>query len=107
MQGSRQNTNVPLFLPLQSVLNSRQPQIPQPALEPPQRQPEPQKRQEENEALERILSARETYNKLSLREFARLLYDRDIYKSRDRKSGEPKIIDSGTLGRWLAQAGMS
>jgi hypothetical protein len=77
--------------------------------EPPQHQPEPTKKQLgiPNETLERILSAREQYDKLSLRDFARLLFDRGIYHSRNRKTGQPEVINSGTLKRWLQQGGMT
>jgi len=60
-----------------------------------------------NETLERILAAREQYDKLSLREFSQLLFDREIYRSLDRKTREQKPLHSGTLARWLRQAGMS
>ena len=80
--------------------------------EPAQRRRETQEKKKTasasvpNEALERILAAREQYDKLSLREFAKLLFDREIYRSLDRKTGEQKPLHSGTLARWLSQAGM-
>jgi hypothetical protein len=70
-------------------------------------QPETPQKHEENEALERILAAREQYDKLSLREFSQLLYDRGIYSSLDRKTREQKPLDTGTLARWLRQGGMT
>jgi hypothetical protein len=44
------------------------------------------------------------YNKLTLVELAQLLYDRNIYRSTDRKTGAAKPVNKGTLQRWLAMA---
>ena len=44
------------------------------------------------------------YDKLSLAELAQLLYDRNIYRARDRESGEEKLVNRGTLKLWLDRA---
>ena len=45
-----------------------------------------------------------TYDKLSLAELAQLLFDRGIYRARDRHTGEAKPVNRGTLQKWLEQA---
>ena len=108
MSGSREKaTNIDnrsLPQPLQSLRIAHLLQSPHPLQES---QPETPQKHEENEALERILAAREQYDKLSLREFSQLLYDRGIYSSLDRKTREQKPLDTGTLARWLRQGGMT
>jgi hypothetical protein len=56
--------------------------------------------------IQRIAEAREQYERLSLGDFAQLLYDRHIYRARDRQTGDEKPVNRGTLARWLAQAGL-
>jgi hypothetical protein len=56
--------------------------------------------------IQRIAEAREQYERLTLGDFAKLLYDRNIYRARDRQSGVEKPVNRGTLARWLAQAGL-
>jgi hypothetical protein len=51
-----------------------------------------------------IADARAEYEKLSLAAFSHLLYDRGIYRSRDRQSGEEKPVNRGTLQKWLGEA---
>jgi hypothetical protein len=51
--------------------------------------------------MQRIAEAREQYERLSLRDFAQLLYDRDIYRT---KTGG--VVNAGTLSRWLQRAGL-
>jgi hypothetical protein len=41
---------------------------------------------------------------MSLADFSQLLYDRDIYRARDRTTGEAKPVNRGTLQKWLEQA---
>jgi hypothetical protein len=40
----------------------------------------------------------------TLGQLAQLLYDRGLYRARDRKTGEEKPVNRGTLARWLQQA---
>jgi hypothetical protein len=54
--------------------------------------------------IRRIAEARAQYDTLSLADFARLLYDRDIYRARDRTTGEEKPVNRGTLQKWLDRA---
>jgi hypothetical protein len=51
----------------------------------------------------KIADARAQYNKLSEREFAQLLYDREIYRHR-AKDGREVVIPHTTLRKWLKQA---
>jgi hypothetical protein len=44
------------------------------------------------------------YDKLSLAQLAELLYERNIYRAKDRTSGEEKPVNRGTLTKWLEQA---
>ena len=52
--------------------------------------------------IRRIAEAREQYERLTLRDFAQLLYDRDIYRTKDGG-----VVNAGTLHRWLEKAGMA
>jgi hypothetical protein len=54
--------------------------------------------------IQRIAETRAQYDKLSLAELSQLLYDRNIYKAKDRQSGEEKPVNRGTLQKWLEQA---
>jgi len=51
-----------------------------------------------------IAETRAQYDKLSLSQLAQLLYDRHIYRARDRQSGEEKPVNRGTLQKWLEEA---
>jgi hypothetical protein len=51
-----------------------------------------------------IAEARAQYDKLSLAEFSQLLYERNIYRAKDRKTGEEKPVNRGTLLHWLEKA---
>ncbi len=51
--------------------------------------------------IRRIAEAREQYGRLTLRDFAQLLHDRDIYRTRDGG-----VVNAGTLKRWLDKAGL-
>ena len=51
-----------------------------------------------------IAETRSQYEKLSLAELSQLLYDRNIYRSRARQSGEEKPVNRGTLQKWLEEA---
>jgi hypothetical protein len=53
--------------------------------------------------LKTIAKARARHPKLSLKNFARFLFDQQLYRSNDRKTGEEKPIDTGTLARWLEE----
>ena len=44
------------------------------------------------------------YDKLTLADLSQLLFDRDIYRARDRQTGEEKPVNRGTLQKWLDQA---
>ena len=44
------------------------------------------------------------YDKLTLVELSQLLYDRGIYRARDRKTKAEKPVNKGTLQKWLEQA---
>jgi hypothetical protein len=57
------------------------------------------------EELTRIVETRQQHPTLSLSKLARLLYDRGIYRAKDRKTHIDKVVDTGTLARWLDQAG--
>jgi len=54
--------------------------------------------------LQAIADTAAQYDKLSLAELSQLLFDRQIYRARDRKSGEEKPVNRGTLTKWLEQA---
>ncbi len=54
--------------------------------------------------IQAIAEAAAQYDKLSLAQLAQLLYDRNIYRARDRQSGEEKPVNRGTLQKWLEQA---
>ena len=56
------------------------------------------------ETLQTIAETAAQYNKLSLAELAQLLFDRHIYRARDRQTGEEKPVNRGTLTKWLEQA---
>jgi hypothetical protein len=67
--------------------------------------PAPAKRSGELPAhIQRIAEARADYEKMSLADFSRLLYDRHIYRAKDRKTGEEKPVNRGTLQHWLDEA---
>src|SRR2546428_2483186 len=51
-----------------------------------------------------IAEARAQYEKLTLAQFSQLLYDRNIYRAKDRKTGEEKPVNRGTLQHWLEEA---
>ena len=53
--------------------------------------------------LQRIAEVAAEYDKLSLAELAQLLFDRNIYRARDRR-GEAVPVNRGTLKKWLDQA---
>ena len=52
----------------------------------------------------RIAEVAGEYDKLTLVELSQLLYDRNIYRARDRKTKAEKPVNKGTLQRWLDQA---
>jgi hypothetical protein len=54
--------------------------------------------------IHRIAETAAQYDTLSLSELSQLLFDRHIYRARDRQSGEDKPVNRGTLQKWLAQA---
>jgi hypothetical protein len=56
------------------------------------------------QTLQAIADAAAHYDKLSLTELSQLLYDRQIYRTRDRHTGEEKPVQRGTLKKWLDQA---
>ncbi len=91
----------------EELSSSPLPLPPQPPQSPPTPRTRAQKKEEMDEVLQRILAARETYDRLNLDEFAQLLFDRDIYKALDRRTREEKPVNTGTLSRWLRQGGMT
>jgi hypothetical protein len=56
------------------------------------------------QTLQAIADTAAHYDKLSLTELSQLLYDRQIYRTRDRHTGEEKPVHRGTLKKWLDQA---
>jgi len=56
------------------------------------------------EHIQRIAETAMQYDKLSLADLSQLLFDRQIYRAKDRKSGEDKPVNRGTLQKWLEQA---
>jgi len=54
--------------------------------------------------IQRIAAVAAEYDTLTLGQLAQLLYDRSLYRARDRKSGVEKPVNRGTLQRWLEQA---
>ena len=56
------------------------------------------------EKLQEIADMAAQYHKLSLAQLSQFLYDRNIYRAKDRKSGEEKPVHRGTLQHWLDQA---
>jgi hypothetical protein len=56
------------------------------------------------QTLQAIAETAADYDKLSLTELSQLLYDRQIYRTRDRHTGEEKPVNRGTLKKWLDQA---
>jgi hypothetical protein len=56
------------------------------------------------QTLQAIAETAAQYDKLTLADLSQLLYDRDIYRARDRQTGEEKPVNRGTLLKWLEQA---
>jgi hypothetical protein len=56
------------------------------------------------EKLQEIADTAAQYDKLSLLQLAQLLFDRGIYRARDRQTGAEKPVNRGTLQKWLEQA---
>jgi hypothetical protein len=56
------------------------------------------------EIVERVAEAHAQYPTLSKNKFARLLFERNIYRAKDRKTKEEKPVDSSRLNRWLVEA---
>jgi hypothetical protein len=56
------------------------------------------------QTLQAIAETAAQYDKLTLTELSQLLYDRQIYRTRDRHTGEEKPVQRGTLKKWLDQA---
>ena len=57
-----------------------------------------------HETLQQIANTAAQYDKLSLAELSQLLFERNIYRAKDRQSGEEKPVNRGTLQKWLDQA---
>ena len=57
-----------------------------------------------HETLQKIADTAAEYDKLTLAELSHLLFERNIYRAKDRKSGEEKPVNRGTLQKWLDQA---
>lgn len=56
------------------------------------------------EKLQEIAETAAEYDKLSLDDLSKLLFDRNIYRARDSHSGEEKPVNRGTLQKWLKRA---
>jgi hypothetical protein len=56
------------------------------------------------ETLQAIADAAAEYNKLSFAQLAQLLYERNIYRTKDPVTGQEKPINKGTLKRWIERA---
>jgi hypothetical protein len=56
------------------------------------------------EKLQEIAEIAAEYDKLNGPQLSQLLFDRGIYRSIDRKTGEEKPVHRGTLKAWLDQA---
>jgi hypothetical protein len=56
------------------------------------------------EKLQEIAEAAAEYDKLSLDDLSKLLFDRNIYRARDSHSGEEKPVNRGNLQKWLKRA---
>lgn len=52
----------------------------------------------------KIAETAANHEELSTRELSQLLFDRNIYRARDSKTGEEKPVSPGTLARWLKEA---
>ena len=53
--------------------------------------------------IQRIAETRAQYDTLSLAEFSKLLFDRNIYRAKDRQTGREKPVNRGTLQKWLEE----
>jgi DNA repair ATPase RecN len=84
----------------------RQPPPPRPTpRQTPQPTPATAPRLDELPAhIQRIAETAMQYDKLSLADLSQLLFDRQIYRAKDRQSGTDKPVNRGTLQKWLAQA---
>jgi hypothetical protein len=56
------------------------------------------------EKLQQIANTAAQYEKLSLAELSKLLFDRDIHQSIDSTTGAAKPVNPGTLKKWLDRA---
>jgi hypothetical protein len=56
------------------------------------------------EKLQEIADTAAEYEKLSLDDLSKLLFDRNIYRARDSESGEEKPAHRGNLQKWLKRA---
>jgi hypothetical protein len=54
--------------------------------------------------IQRIAETAMHYDKLTLADLSQLLFDRQIYRAHDRKTGAEKPVNRGTLQKWLDQA---
>jgi Arc/MetJ-type ribon-helix-helix transcriptional regulator len=54
--------------------------------------------------IQRIAAVAAEYDKLSLAQLAHLLYERGVYRARDKQTGEEKPVNRGTLKLWLDRA---
>ncbi len=54
--------------------------------------------------IQRIAETAAQYDTLTLADLSQLLFDRHIYRARDRQTGEEKPVNRGTLQKWLEQA---
>jgi hypothetical protein len=54
--------------------------------------------------IHRIAETAMQYDKLSLADLSQLLFDRQIYRAKDRQTGAAKPVNRGTLQKWLEQA---
>jgi hypothetical protein len=54
--------------------------------------------------IQRIAETAMQYDKLTLADLSQLLFDRQIYRAKDRQTGADKPVNRGTLQKWLEQA---
>ena len=54
--------------------------------------------------LQAIAAAAAEYDKLSFAQLAQLLYERNIYRTKDPVTGQEKPLNKGTLKKWIERA---
>jgi hypothetical protein len=80
------------------------PKRPRPVRRKPSTPKAPVLTDQRRETLQKIAKARAKHPTLRLTRFVQLLFKQEIYRAKDRKTGEEKPLDTGTLARWLEEA---